>query len=108
MNKRNTRYSPEVRERAVRLVLDQQHRSAGIRGLATLLALACALGFRTAAAAGPDTGSLADLSLEELSNIQITSVRRREESINSVPVAITVLSGDDARRKNIQMASDLQ
>jgi transposase-like protein len=24
MNKRNTRYSPEVRERAVRLVLDQQ------------------------------------------------------------------------------------
>jgi len=25
MNKRNTRYSPEVPERAVRLVLDQQH-----------------------------------------------------------------------------------
>jgi iron complex outermembrane receptor protein len=42
--------------------------------------------------------------LEEI----IVTARRREESINSVPVAITALSGDDLRRKNVETAQDLQ
>jgi iron complex outermembrane receptor protein len=45
--------------------------------------------------------------LAQLEEIVVTA-RRREENINSVPVAITALSGDELRRKNIQTAADLQ
>jgi len=43
-------------------------------------------------------------ALEEI----VVTARRREENMNSVPVAITALSGDELRRKNIETAADLQ
>ena len=42
--------------------------------------------------------------LEEI----VVTARRREENMNSVPVAITALSGDELRRRNIETAADLQ
>jgi iron complex outermembrane receptor protein len=45
--------------------------------------------------------------LPQIDEIVVTA-RRREENINSVPVAITALSGDELRRRNIETAADLQ
>jgi iron complex outermembrane recepter protein len=42
--------------------------------------------------------------LEEI----IVNARRREESLNSVPIAVTALTTEDLRSKNIQTAEDLQ
>ena len=41
---------------------------------------------------------LADLSIEELSNIQITSVSRHAERLSDAPAAIFVITGEDIRR----------
>lgn len=38
----------------------------------------------------------------------VVTARRREENINSVPVAITALSAADLRSKNVETAADLQ
>src|SRR6266851_3619799 len=46
-------------------------------------------------------------TLTQLEEIVVTA-RRREENMNTVPVAITALSGDDLKRKNIATAADLQ
>jgi iron complex outermembrane receptor protein len=42
--------------------------------------------------------------LEEI----IVSARRRDENLNSVPIAVTALTTEDLRAKNIQTAEDLQ
>ena len=41
---------------------------------------------------------LADLSLEQLSNVVVTSVSRQEERLGSVPAAIYIISGADIHR----------
>src|SRR5881392_3479595 len=41
---------------------------------------------------------LADLSIEELGNIQITSVSKHTERLSDAPAAIFVITGDDIRR----------
>src|SRR5439155_20522788 len=41
---------------------------------------------------------LADLSIEELSNIQITSVSRHAERLSDAPASIFVITGEDIRR----------
>jgi iron complex outermembrane receptor protein len=46
----------------------------------------------------PTVSSLADLSLEELSNIQITSVSRRVESLATAAASVFVITGEDIRR----------
>jgi iron complex outermembrane receptor protein len=52
-----------------------------------------------ASAAGAQTPtSLANLTLEELANIEVTSVSRRAESVADAPAAIYVISADDIRR----------
>jgi iron complex outermembrane recepter protein len=51
--------------------------------------------------AASDSGSPA---LEEI----IVTARRREESISTVPVAITALTGADLRSKDVETAADLQ
>ena len=48
-----------------------------------------------------------DRDAPHLEEIVITA-RRREENINSVPVAVTALTSVDLRAKNIQTAEDLQ
>jgi iron complex outermembrane receptor protein len=44
------------------------------------------------------TADLADLSLEELANIEITSVSRRAERLADAPASIYVITGEDIRR----------
>ena len=62
--------------------------------IATIAALA-------AFAANAQTGKpsdLADLSLEELANLEVTSVSRRAERLSDAPASIFVITGDDIRR----------
>src|SRR5437867_3935781 len=52
-------------------------------------------------AANAQTGKpsdLADLSLEELANLEVTSVSRRAERLSDAPASIFVITGDDIRR----------
>ena len=44
------------------------------------------------------TAELATMSLEQLLNIEVTSVSRRGEKLSSAPAAIHVITGDDIRR----------
>jgi len=64
-------------------------------GLACLLA---AGGMGTAWAELPFEGELADLSLEQLSNVIVTSVSRQEERLSDVPAAIYIISAADIHR----------
>lgn len=61
------------------------------------LALLCAL--PRLANAAPD--NLADLSLDELANIQITSLSRRPERLNDAPASVFVITRDDIRRAGV-------
>jgi len=51
-----------------------------------------------AAAEQPSADRLTDLSLEELSNIEITSVSKRAERLSDAPTSVFVITGDDIRR----------
>ena len=53
------------------------------------------------AVAAPDgrmQADLADLSIEELANIQVTSVSKRPERLQDAPAAVFVITADDIRR----------
>src|SRR5437016_13163772 len=53
------------------------------------------------AAVGAQTmrvADLADLSIEELSNIQITSVSRHAERLSDAPASVFVITAEDIRR----------
>jgi iron complex outermembrane recepter protein len=52
----------------------------------------------TAIAAEPQAHRLTDLSLEELSNIQITSASKRAERLSDAPASVFVITGDEIRR----------
>lgn len=60
--------------------------------------LAAAAPFNIAAAPPKD---LADLSLEELANIEVTSVSRRVQALADAPASIFVISGEDIRRAGV-------
>src|SRR5688572_25610239 len=64
---------------------------------ATLLALG---GMSSAHAQGPEAppDTLADFSLEELANIQITTVSKRAERLSDAPASVFVITADDIRR----------
>ncbi|HTJ96772.1 MAG TPA: TonB-dependent receptor [Rhodocyclaceae bacterium] len=49
-------------------------------------------------AAPMQVAALADLSFEELANIEVTSVSKRAERLSDAPAAIFVISADDIRR----------
>jgi outer membrane receptor protein involved in Fe transport len=54
-----------------------------------------------------DPGDLARLSSEELLNLEVTSVSRKEERADTVPAAIFVLTQDDIHRSGIRTLPDL-
>src|SRR2546428_14189268 len=57
--------------------------------------------FLASAAVGAQTmrvADIADLSIEELGNIQITSVSRHPERLSDAPAAIFVITREDIRR----------
>jgi len=55
----------------------------------------------SAGAAEPDPRDLADLSLEELGNIQITSVSKRAERLSDAAASVFVITGEDIRRSGV-------
>ena len=64
-----------------------------------MLLLIAAIPLQSAAA--QPAKDLADLSLEELSNIEVTSVSRRSERLADAAASIFVISGDDIRRAGV-------
>src|SRR5438094_4932589 len=63
--------------------------------LGVLLASAAAPAF---SAEPPQSRDLADLSIEELGNIQITSVSRHAERLSDAPASVFVITAEDIRR----------
>jgi iron complex outermembrane receptor protein len=79
--------------------IDVPGRRPRVRRLAVLLALALAL--PVAAEQGAmlrEADQLAELSIEELANIQITSVSKRPERLLDAAASVFVITGDDIRR----------
>jgi len=52
-------------------------------------------------AAEPRVADLTDLSLEQLTNIEVTSVSRRAERLADAPASVYVITGDDIRRAGV-------
>ena len=48
-----------------------------------------------------------DLNLEDLTKIEVSSVSRRNQSLNNVPAAAFVISADDIRRSGAQTLPDV-
>jgi len=51
-----------------------------------------------AAAEGPPLDDLSNLSLEQLADIQVNSVSKRDEPLGQAPAAVFVITRDDIRR----------
>lgn len=71
---------------------------------ATRLALGAILcaGITSPGLAEPPVPDLADLTLEQLGNVVVTSVSRREERLIEAPASIFVINADDIRRSAAQ------
>jgi iron complex outermembrane receptor protein len=82
-----------------------------------VLALVCVLGLADFADGMPATtqasptsqpaGDFADLSLEDLMNVEVTSVSKKPQSIAGAPAAVTVISQDDIARSGFSTIPDL-
>src|SRR3569623_3117948 len=70
---------------------------------AYVVAMACAHAITSAAAFGKsaDVRDFADLSLEQLSNIVVTSVSKREQPLGTAAASVYVISADDIRRSGV-------
>ena len=64
----------------------------------TLLLAACVCAAPAGAQQVAESAGLAELSLEELSALPVTSVSGRPESLRSAPASVFVISGEDIRR----------
>jgi len=73
------------------------HHSSGLRPRALAVLVAAALGAAGAQAAPPQA-DFADLSIEELASIQVTSVSRKPERLQDAPASVFVITTDDIRR----------
>jgi iron complex outermembrane receptor protein len=61
----------------------------------------------TAPSASHDAGDLTDLSLEELMDVQVTSVSKTKESMADAPAAVTVIDQDTIARSGFSTIPDL-
>jgi iron complex outermembrane receptor protein len=68
------------------------------RNLSAAAWVAYALLGASAVVAAPDVQVLKNLSIEELSNIEITSVSKRDEKLSDAPTSIFVITSEDIRR----------
>ena len=64
-------------------------------------ALAAAVAFAAHGVAAQTLKDLADLSLEELAQVQITSVSKRPEPLSHATASVFVITGDDIRRSGV-------
>lgn len=69
------------------------------------LSLMASLGLGSKAAQARQL-DLADLSLEELSNLQITSVSKRAEPLSDAPASVFVITAEDLRRSGVLTLPD--
>lgn len=81
---------------------DQFWRKATFAGLMLLVAG----GVGAADTGSPSTNSVADLSLEDLLNLKVTSVSKKEEKLDEAAAAVFVLSNDDLRRSGATTVPD--
>src|SRR5689334_4044609 len=72
----------------------------GPRRCAAVLALAMAA-HPAAAQAPPTPEALAEMSLEELGDIQVTSVSRRAQRLTEAAASVYVITADDIRRSGV-------
>lgn len=83
--------------------------------LCAIAAFVTATPIHATAAADESSGELKKLSLEELMNVEVTSVSRRPEKLNEAASAIQVISQEDIRRSGaanipeaLRLAANLQ
>ena len=57
-------------------------------------------------AAHAEDGGLLDLSIEQLSEIRVTSVSRRPERLNDAPAAVHVITRDEIRRSGVRSLAE--
>jgi iron complex outermembrane recepter protein len=84
-------------------------RRSRFRWLAANLLAACPVAFADStlvAEPPPAAADIADLSLEELANIQVTSVFRRPERLADAPTSIYVITNEDIRRSGATSLGD--
>ena len=74
---------------------------------ALLSSLVFAATFLPAPAAGQDATALKRLALEDLMEVDVTSVSRRTEPISEAPAAIDVITGDQIRRSGITTLAEV-
>ncbi len=93
--------------------MSRQSRAGAVWGIARDVMLYCALAFPAAAALAQEPPKdqkspkdLADLSIEDLMKIEITSVNRKERSLIDAPAAVTVIRGEDLRRMGVRSIAE--
>jgi iron complex outermembrane receptor protein len=103
-------YLGETGMLAVRYLVEFFYRNAALaRQTAVLVGLSLGLAAAGAADRDPvnhDPSSVADLALEDLVNLKVTSVSKKEEKLNDAAAAIFVLSNDDLRRSGVTTVAD--
>ncbi|MDB5907314.1 MAG: TonB-dependent receptor [Massilia sp.] len=72
------------------------------RRRSVLVVSACASLVVSGAHAAPDASELSDLSLEQLSNVVVTSVSRQEERLAKAAASIFIISSSDIRRSGVR------
>ncbi|MFC5513013.1 TonB-dependent receptor plug domain-containing protein [Massilia jejuensis] len=72
---------------------------------ALVVPLAAALASH-AQAGDPQAADFADLSIEELANIQVTSVSKKPEHLQDAPASVFVIGGDDIRQAGARSIPD--
>jgi len=72
---------------------------------ALLLLIACLPVF--AAGYESDKEDIYDMSIEELMDVEVTTVSKKEDTLFKVPAAITVLTSEDIRRSGLQSVPEL-
>ena len=74
------------------------HRASQPFALRVLFILALIPALARGQAEPPSTRELAELSLEQLANLQITSVSKRPERLADAPASVFIITGEDIRR----------
>lgn len=89
-----SRYHPEVPTREWRRMLLRA-------SLVPVSSLCVSLGMAPATLHAEQLADIADLSLEQLSNIRVSSISKRQESLADAPASIYVITREDIRRSGV-------